>query len=189
MDAVAGFGQAFRKAAATILPLPEPEVAERVDTGTLTELPSIGPSTASVIEAAVRGEMPERLAKLEAAYAGPLTEGGREIRAALRGDLHSHSDWSDGGSPIEEMAFTAIELLVSRQLAVPTEERNQILQKLATMEVELAKPDTDLTVIKQQRDELASSWPWLNEEMEVLFRQPAVEREMAEAARRFMSGD
>ena len=30
--------------------------------------------------------------------------------AALRGDLHSHSDWSDGGSPIEEMAFTAIEL-------------------------------------------------------------------------------
>ena len=88
-----------------------------------------------------------------------------------------------------EQAFTAIELLVSRQLAVPTEERNQILQKLATMEVELAKPDTDLTVIKQQRDELATGWPWLNEEMDVLFRQPAVEREMAEAARRFMSGD
>jgi putative hydrolase len=36
--------------------------------------------------------------------------GGRAIRAALKGDLHSHSDWSDGGSPIEEMAFTAIEL-------------------------------------------------------------------------------
>ena len=33
-----------------------------------------------------------------------------EVRARLRGDLHSHSDWSDGGSPIEEMAFTAIEL-------------------------------------------------------------------------------
>jgi putative hydrolase len=63
-----------------------------------------------VIESAVRGEVPERLAKLEATYAGPLTQGGREIRAALRGDLHSHSDWSDGGSPIEEMAFTAIEL-------------------------------------------------------------------------------
>ena len=29
---------------------------------------------------------------------------------ALRGDLHSHSDWSDGGSPIEEMAITAVEL-------------------------------------------------------------------------------
>ena len=36
--------------------------------------------------------------------------GGEELRAALRGDLHSHSDWSDGGSPIEEMAFTAMEL-------------------------------------------------------------------------------
>ena len=35
---------------------------------------------------------------------------GATLRAALRGDLHSHSDWSDGGSPIEEMAFTAIEL-------------------------------------------------------------------------------
>jgi putative hydrolase len=28
----------------------------------------------------------------------------------LRGDLHTHSDWSDGGSPIEEMAMTAIEV-------------------------------------------------------------------------------
>ena len=41
---------------------------------------------------------------------GPLVHGGAEVRARLRGDLHSHSDWSDGGSPIEEMAFTAIEL-------------------------------------------------------------------------------
>jgi putative hydrolase len=28
----------------------------------------------------------------------------------VRGDLHSHSDWSDGGSPLEEMAMTAVEL-------------------------------------------------------------------------------
>ncbi|MFZ2016807.1 MAG: PHP domain-containing protein [Nocardioides sp.] len=101
--------RAFRNAAATILPLPPEEVAQRVEAGTLTELPGIGPSTAAVIEAAVRGELPERLAGLEA-HAGPLTTGGRDLRAALRGDLHSHSDWSDGGSPIEEMAFTAIEL-------------------------------------------------------------------------------
>jgi putative hydrolase len=102
--------QAFRKAAATILPLPPEEVEQRVEEGTLTELAGIGPSTAAVIESAVRGELPERLAGLEAQHAGPLTSGGRELRAALRGDLHSHSDWSDGGSPIEEMAFTAIEL-------------------------------------------------------------------------------
>jgi len=102
--------RAFRNAAAAILPLPADEVATRVEEGTLTELAGIGPSTAAVIESAVRGVVPERLARLETEYAGPLTRGGREVRAALRGDLHSHSDWSDGGSPIEEMAFTAIEL-------------------------------------------------------------------------------
>ena len=47
--------QAFRNAAATILPLGDDEVAARVEAGTLTELPGIGPSTAAVIEAAVRG--------------------------------------------------------------------------------------------------------------------------------------
>ncbi len=102
--------EAFRAAAATILPLGTDEVAARVDAGTLTELPGIGPSTSAVISDAVRGQVPERLAKLEAQHDGPLVAGGREIRAALRGDLHSHSNWSDGGSPIEEMAFTAIEL-------------------------------------------------------------------------------
>jgi putative hydrolase len=63
-----------------------------------------------VVEQAVHGEVPERLARLEREYAGPLTVGGHDLRRALRGDLHSHSDWSDGGSPIEEMAFTAMEL-------------------------------------------------------------------------------
>jgi putative hydrolase len=101
--------QAFRNAAAVILPLSADEVAARADAGTLTDLAGIGPSTAAVITDAVRGVMPERLAKLEAAF-GPLVKGGDEVREVLRGDLHSHSNWSDGGSPIEEMAFTAIEL-------------------------------------------------------------------------------
>ncbi|MEP9361669.1 PHP domain-containing protein [Nocardioides sp. CN2-186] len=102
--------KAFRGAAATILPMPAEAVAAAVDDGTLTDLPGIGASSAKVIAAAVRGELPERLAALEREHGGPLTGGGAELRAALRGDLHSHSDWSDGGSPIEEMAFTAIEL-------------------------------------------------------------------------------
>jgi len=58
----------------------------------------------------VAGRTPPRLRRLEDEVGGPLVEGGNTIRAALRGDLHSHSDWSDGGSPIEEMAFTAMEL-------------------------------------------------------------------------------
>jgi putative hydrolase len=101
--------KAFRAAAETVLPLGD-EVAARVGQGTLRELPGIGASTAEVIEAAVEGRMPERLARLEREVGGPLVQGGDEVRSRLRGDLHSHSDWSDGGSPIEEMAFTAIEL-------------------------------------------------------------------------------
>jgi putative hydrolase len=102
--------KAFRTAAASLLPLSEEEVAARVAAGTLTELPGVGASTAKVVEAVVAGEVPERLAALEEEFGGPLVPGGDGLRAGLRGDLHSHSDWSDGGSPIEEMAFTAIEL-------------------------------------------------------------------------------
>ncbi|MBB3043324.1 PHP domain-containing protein [Nocardioides soli] len=102
--------KAFRGAAAAILPLPPEQVAAAAADGTLTRLPGVGASSAKVIEQAVRGELPERLAALEREHGGPLTGGGADLRAALRGDLHCHSDWSDGGSPIEEMAFTAIEL-------------------------------------------------------------------------------
>ncbi len=102
--------KAFRGAAAAILPLSDDEVQARVDDGSITDLPGVGASSAKVIAAAARGELPDRLAQLEEEHGGPLTEGGHELRAQLRGDLHSHSDWSDGGSPIEEMAFTAIEL-------------------------------------------------------------------------------
>ncbi len=56
------------------------------------------------------GEVPGYLARLEAEPQGPVAEGGEAIRAALRGDCHTHSDWSDGGSPIREMAETARDL-------------------------------------------------------------------------------
>ncbi|MFE6506872.1 PHP domain-containing protein [Nocardioides sp. NPDC057767] len=104
--------KAFRTAAAAILPLPEEEVRRRAAEGTLTELSGVGASTAKVITEAARGEVPQRLADTERVHGGPLTDGGagEGLRTRLRGDLHSHSDWSDGGSPIEEMAFTAIEL-------------------------------------------------------------------------------
>ncbi|MCD4525446.1 PHP domain-containing protein [Nocardioides sp. cx-173] len=102
--------KAFRGAAAAILPLPEEELVRRVADGTLTDLPGVGASSAKVIAAAVRGELPDRLATAEAELSGPLTDGGAALRSRLRGDLHSHSDWSDGGSPVEEMAITAMEL-------------------------------------------------------------------------------
>ncbi|MDQ1722336.1 MAG: putative hydrolase, partial [Pseudonocardiales bacterium] len=67
---------------------------------------------AAVNTVAATGRVPDYLAKLEERE-GPLVDldpAGQRLLAALRGDLHSHSDWSDGGSPIEEMAITAIEL-------------------------------------------------------------------------------
>lgn len=102
--------KAYRGAVATLLTVAPDELARRAAEGSLRELPGIGASTAAVIADCLAGRGPEQLARLEADNGGPLVSGGEALRAHLRGDLHSHSDWSDGGSPIEEMVFTAIEL-------------------------------------------------------------------------------
>ncbi|WP_203336803.1 PHP domain-containing protein [Nocardioides limicola] len=102
--------RAYRNAAAAVLEVTEDELRELADRSQLTSLPGVGASTATVITEALAGEVPERLRRAEEEYGGPVTTGGEELRAALRGDLHSHSDWSDGGSGLEEMAFTAVEL-------------------------------------------------------------------------------
>ncbi|MFZ5872207.1 MAG: PHP domain-containing protein [Actinomycetota bacterium] len=101
--------RAFRTAALTLAPLDDDELASRVRSRSLTDLPGVGPTTARVVTEALAGGTPSYLEKLQA-EAGPLAPGGEELRAALRGDLHTHSDWSDGGSPIEEMAVTGLEL-------------------------------------------------------------------------------
>ena len=101
--------RAFRGAASTLLRLDPEELRRRAEAGTLRELPGVGSSTEQVIREALAGREPTYLTRLEEA-AEPLAEGGERVRALLRGDLHSHSDWSDGGSPIEEMAVTAREL-------------------------------------------------------------------------------
>ena len=101
--------KAYRGAAAALLTRDRDEIATRAAEGTLRDLPGIGAKTASVVVDCLAGTEPATLADLERDF-GPLAVGGEQVRAALRGDLHTHSDWSDGGSPIEEMAFTAIEL-------------------------------------------------------------------------------
>jgi len=100
--------RAFRTAARTISDLCADELNTRAAQGSLTELPGIGKVTAEVVQEALAGDVPAYLNRLEEADKAREPEtGGAEIRAALRGDLHTHSDWSDGGSPIEEMAATA----------------------------------------------------------------------------------
>lgn len=103
--------KAFRTAAKVLLEHTD-ELEDRIRDKTLSELPGIGAVTSTVIAEAAGGGVPDYLAALEAGAGEvtPLGEQGRALRAALLGDLHSHSDWSDGGSPIEEMAVTALEL-------------------------------------------------------------------------------
>ncbi|HEX8972987.1 PHP domain-containing protein [Oryzihumus sp.] len=102
--------KAFRGAAATVRATDPEELRRRAEVGSLTDLPGIGSATEAVIREALEGEVPAYLKSLEDKAAGPLVTGGEKVRAALRGDLHCHSDWSDGGSPIEEMVVTAMEL-------------------------------------------------------------------------------
>jgi putative hydrolase len=103
---------AFRTAAAVVDGLDDAELDRRLRTGTLKDLKGIGPKTAAVVVEAARGEVPAYLAQLEESYAElvPLADDVAGFRAALRGDLHCHSDWSDGGSPIREMAEAALAL-------------------------------------------------------------------------------
>jgi putative hydrolase len=98
--------QAFRRAAGVVSGLAEGELTNRLRAGTLTDLPGIGRSTAGVITEAARGETPSYLARM-LEHGIEAVAGGEALRAELRGDCHTHSDWSDGGSPIREMAETA----------------------------------------------------------------------------------
>jgi len=102
--------KAFRTAAASLDDLAPAEIEQRAAAGTLKELSGIGDVTAKVVTEAVQGTVPEYLAKLEAEAGEPLAMGGDDLRALLRGDLHTHSDWSDGGSPIREMVLAARDL-------------------------------------------------------------------------------
>lgn len=102
--------KAFRGAAAALATLDPDELVRHARAGTLTTLRGVGDTTARVIAESVSGQLPDYLAQLERTSAGPLASGGEALRGLLRGDCHSHSDWSDGGSPIEEMAVTALQL-------------------------------------------------------------------------------
>ena len=86
------------------------EIRALSDAGELRSLKGIGDRTAGVIEESLAGQVPAYLATLEEEALTPLATGGLALRAALRGDCHSHSDWSDGGSPPAEMAWTAMEI-------------------------------------------------------------------------------
>ena len=99
--------KAFGRALEVLREIPADEIVSRARAGTLAELPAIGDSTAKIITQALAGETPDYLTKLEAETVVPITSEGALIRSNLKGDLHSHSVWSDGGAVIEKMVQTA----------------------------------------------------------------------------------
>jgi len=102
--------QAFRKAAGAADAAGAERLAELARAGRLQSLPGVGETTARVIAEALAGDSPAYLTELEGERPAPLAGRAAEIRAQLLGDCHSHSDWSDGGSPVAEMAAAARDL-------------------------------------------------------------------------------
>ena len=100
--------EAFRKAAAAIEHLTPGQLEKQVQDSSLKRIKGIGDRTFGIISEAVGGDVPGYLADLRERGTVPLAPGGAKLRAKLRGDLHSHSDWSDGGSSIQEMARAAV---------------------------------------------------------------------------------
>ncbi len=100
--------QAYRRAGDVVRALPPDEWAGRARDGRFTDLPGVGGSTAEVIATVLAGQVPAVLAEL-GGDARNRTEAGRALRAAVRGDLHAHTDASDGVAPLTDMAVAAVE--------------------------------------------------------------------------------
>ena len=101
--------RAFTRARAIVADLDDGELERLVRTATVTDLDGIGPSTGSVIVDAVTGAPSDYLANLERTTRIEVGEGA-PVRTALRGDLHSHTTWSDGAESVRAMATAAAAL-------------------------------------------------------------------------------
>jgi putative hydrolase len=100
---------AFRRAAAAIAELGPERLRQLAATCGLRQLSGVGETTARAITEALEGGAPSYLSALEAREPSKLEGRAGELRGLLAGDCHSHSDWSDGGSPTDEMAEAARE--------------------------------------------------------------------------------
>jgi len=96
--------KAFRQAAAVVASL-SADVLD--DPSKLRAQKGIGASTFEVIRQAQRGDVPTYLVELRGEVE---PEQQSELRALLRGDLHSHTEWSDGATSIDEMVRAARQL-------------------------------------------------------------------------------
>src|SRR5262245_2918814 len=102
--------RAFRGAATALGTLTREEIATRAADGTLTKVSGVGEVTARCVVESLNGEEPVYLRRLHATEGSDVDDAAVALRKALCGDCHSHSEWSDGGSSIEEMVGAAIGL-------------------------------------------------------------------------------
>jgi len=98
--------RAFRRAADTLDAMPSDQRAAHQAAGTWKQVKGLGATSVAVIEQALTGGLPDYLAA-KRAKAVPLVDPESPLRALLKGDLHTHSTWSDGGSSVEEMMLAA----------------------------------------------------------------------------------
>ena len=102
--------QAFRRAAREVAQVPDEELRRLAETGRLTDIPGVGKKTAGIVQEVLQTGESSYLTKLQGEIPEPGTDAGEALRAQLKGDLHSHSDWSDGGDTIADMAAKARDL-------------------------------------------------------------------------------
>lgn len=96
--------QAFRKASAVIDGMTDAQLRERIADGRLARTKGIGDRTFQVISQAVDGGVPDYLTALRD---GRPPQPESALADQLRGDLHTHTEWSDGTVPIASMAAAA----------------------------------------------------------------------------------
>lgn len=101
---------AFRAAVRSLERAGEDEVRSRLASGTLTDLPGVGARTAEVAQAAAAGGDVPYLDDLEEQYPAADPGDGAPLLAALRGDLHAHTEASDGSTSVQEMVLAAMDL-------------------------------------------------------------------------------
>ena len=102
--------RAFRTAAAVLARRTPEELSALARSGELVRLKGVGAVTARCVAESVAGQQPGYLQNLEAVEEPALDDAAAALRAEIRGDCHSHTDASDGGSPLREMVATAREL-------------------------------------------------------------------------------
>jgi len=145
--------QAFRRAARAVKDMPDDELEALAESGQLQNIDGVGKSTAQVIAEALEGKVPAYLAKIDKELTkNDLAVDGQaaELLGSLKGDCHSHSDWSDGGSPILEMAEAARDM--GREYLVLTDHSARLTVAHGLNEERLSE---QLEVVRDLNEQLA----------------------------------